>query len=90
MLAHERLVALHLRRGIYLAHPLCRAASRIDCHPEGSLPKPCLDPVVDGKVDRPSGEVPQDGGTKSTIHSAQAIAPYNLFDSFCIGVALRR
>ena len=65
VLARERLVALHLRRGVDVPAAVDLA--------EGPLAEVALDAVVDREVDRPGREVAEDGGTKPPVESAEAV-----------------
>ena len=65
MFARERLVALDLRGRVQMPHAVDLV--------EGSFAEVSLDPVINGKVDRPGREVAEDGRTKPPVESAEAV-----------------
>ena len=65
MFARERLVALDLRGRVQMPHAIDLV--------EGSFAEVSLDPVVDSEVDCPGREIAEDGRTKPTVESAEAV-----------------
>lgn len=72
MISHVRLVALWLS---------CRVDSAgRNGRSQGRFTKASLDAVIDREIYRPSGEISEDGWTKTSIHASNTIMSQGSFD----------
>lgn len=85
MLAHKRLIALRLCRGIQFRpdhlRPVFRLIFRVVYPCKGGFPEVGLYSIVDCKIDRPCREVAQDRWPKPAVQTAQPICVYNVLHS---------